>query len=198
MATVARSLKTPIASGIPKKALIGGVAGGLLTGAAGLAVDKLFANRRKQQQQRGAVGTIPAETQLAALTDQEKRDRATYRIQGYRHKVATDELNNATSSYLKSAATGGLAGGLVGSLRDKGKIGAGIGALAGIGSIAAIRKTLPPDQFGNRTPAEHQVEKIVPLTAAVIAAVAARKKLKNSLGNIRSAISAATARTARI
>lgn len=200
LAAVARSLKNPIASGIPKKALIGGVAGAVLTGAAGIAVDKLFAGRRRKQQQQqqqrgtGAVGVIPAQTQLAALTEEEKRDRATYRVQGYKYKVKSDELDKAASSYIKSAATGGLAGGLVGSFRGKGKIGAAIGALSGIGSIAGLRAALPPDQFGQHSPAEHQGERAVPLTAALIAAVAAHRKLKQIAGNAADRLGASLAR----
>jgi hypothetical protein len=41
---------------------------------------------------------------------------------------------------------------------------------------------LPPDPYGQHSPVERQVENAVPLTAAAIAAIAARKKFKQSLG----------------
>ncbi|MEY2487382.1 MAG: hypothetical protein QOH39_3030 [Verrucomicrobiota bacterium] len=199
LTAVARSLKNPIQSELPRKAILGGVAGGLLTAGAGLVVSQIAGRKRKEQQRGGVVGTLPATTQLAArlpLSSDERRDRSLYRVADFRHKVASDELNSAASSYIKSAATGGLAGGLVGSLRGKGKIGAGIGALAGIGSIAGIRAALPPDQFGQHSPEEHQIERTVPIAGAIVAAIAGRKKLKQAAGNLAEQISAATARRA--
>jgi hypothetical protein len=287
LAGVGRSLKTPIESGLPKKALIGGLAGGVLTAGAGLLVSKLASDhRKKQQQRRGFVGTIPETTQLderkrytaqgshliggakigagvgavatggttaaviavldklrkaerkvmardaliagasgalrggakgalagaliggairkrerrefARLSPAEQRDRSLYRVAGYKNRISEDELNRAASNYTKAGATGALAGGLIGSLKSKAKIGAGIGALAGIASIKAIRAASPPDPFGQHTPEEKAAEKAVPIAAGIVAAIAAKKKLSQAAERAAKGIGRNLARSGRL
>lgn len=193
LAGIGQDLAHPIQSGLPRKLLVGGIVGGVLTGAAGLAIDKLTADRKKKK--TGAVGQMPAplrtngETNFASrsssgLNPGEARDRSLYRVAGFRHTTAEDEYDRASSAFKKAGAAGTVAGGLAGSLKGRPGIGAAIGLLSGVGSVAGIRKLMPPNDYGQRSPAEHQIQSVLPATVGTVAAaILARKKLKQMAAN---------------
>lgn len=115
----------------------------------------------------------------------EARDRSlSLSMRANRHAVAQDELDRASSAYKQAGAVGAVAGGLAGSLKGRTGIGAGLGLLAGLGSVKAIRAASAPDEYGQRTPAEHEVQSLLPVAVgSITAAVLARKKLRQMAAN---------------
>jgi hypothetical protein len=175
-----------------KMAPFGAAATGARGLLAGAILGALIGTKRKPKKKE------PVREFSRGLTAEEQRDRSLYRVAGYKHRISEDELNRAASSYTSAGATGALAGALIGSLKSKAKIGAGIGALAGIGSIKAIREASPADPFGQHTPEEKAAEKAVPITAGIVAAIAARKKLKQITSRAAENIGRGLARGTRL
>ncbi len=173
-----------------KKVLIGAGVGAASAALPAWAVEE-YRKRRHQQAKReeresklspGALGVVDEiakrkRTEFARLTDEEQRQRSLLRRHSYREKIREREVDDAVSSFRNSGIWGAVAGGAIGNLRSKAKIGAGIGALAGAGSIKAIRTVSPADEYGSATPERRMVERAVPITAGVAAAIAAKKKL---------------------
>ncbi len=181
LGSIARDMRAPRSTGLLRKAAIGAATGGILTAGAGALINQLVRRKHEEQPQKFDTPRLP-------LTPDEKRQRSLLRVSEVKNRIATDELRRSKDNYAKAMTSGAAAGLVVGSLKGRAKVGAGIGALAGIGSVAAIRRAMPPDDYGQRTPAEKQVEQLPAIAGGVVAVDALRRKLTRAGGGLRSAI----------
>lgn len=93
----------------------------------------------------------------------------------YKKTIHEHEEDRAIGNYVKSAAAGAVLGGAL-----RGRRGLKAGALAGLGTQAAVRTATSgtKDTFGDRAPAAKKIEKIPAAAAATAALIIAAKKAK--------------------